>query len=37
MMVNKEYKANIENEGLEEEPHLETMAMVGAPGFSVLA
>jgi hypothetical protein len=32
----KEDKANIAGEGLEAEPPLETRAMVGAPGFSIL-
>jgi hypothetical protein len=36
-MVNKEDKGNIGGERLEEEPPLETRAMVGAPGFSILA
>jgi hypothetical protein len=36
-MVNKEDKANIAGEGLEEEPPLETRAMMSAPGFSILA
>jgi hypothetical protein len=34
-MVNKDEIANIVGEGLEAEPPLETMAMVGAPGFSI--
>jgi hypothetical protein len=37
VMVNKEDKSNIADEGLEEAPPLETRAMVGAPGFSILA
>jgi hypothetical protein len=36
-MVNKEYKANIVVNGLEEETPLETRAMVGELGFSILA
>jgi hypothetical protein len=36
-MVNKEDKPNIEAEVLEEEPPLDIRAMVGAPGFSILA
>jgi hypothetical protein len=36
-MVNKEDKANIAGEVLEEEPPQENRAMVGAPGFSILA
>jgi hypothetical protein len=34
---NKEDRANIADEGLEEEPPRETRAMVGALGFSILA
>jgi hypothetical protein len=37
MMVNKEDRANIAGEGLEEDPPLETRAMVRTPGFSILA
>jgi hypothetical protein len=37
VMVNKEDKANIAGEGLEEKPPPETRAMVGAPEFSILA
>jgi hypothetical protein len=37
MMVNKEDKANIAGEGLEEDPPPETRAMVRTPGFSILA
>jgi hypothetical protein len=33
MMVNKEDISNIIGEMLEEEPPLETRAMMGAPGF----
>jgi hypothetical protein len=35
-MVNKEDKANIVGEGLEEEPHLDTRAMVGAARLLIL-
>jgi hypothetical protein len=37
VMVNKEDKANMAGEGLEEEPPLGTRAMLGALGFSTLA
>jgi hypothetical protein len=37
VMINKEDKENIAGEGLEKEPPLETRAMVGALGFSILA
>jgi hypothetical protein len=37
VLVNKEDKANIADEGLEEASPLETRAMVGASGFSILA